>query len=159
LKQPFSFDHRNRRPPRDPVNALLSFAYTLLQKTVQSALQIVGFDPYIGFLHEPLYGRPALSLDLMEEFRPVIADSVVLSIINNRILTPDDFYSEGDGILLKQDARKKFMKAFDERIKLKVTHPHFGYQLTYLRVIELQARLLAKTLRKEIPEYPVFLIR
>ncbi len=148
-----TFTHRRRRPPTDPVNAMLSLGYTLLLHQVSAAVQIVGFDPYAGFLHQPRHGRPALALDLMEEFRPIIADSVVLNIINHRILTEQDFQEELGVVHLKADARKKFYAKFEERLQEELQHPHFEYRTSYRRCIELQARLLGKWLTGEIPAY------
>lgn len=156
---PFDFGSRNRRPPRDPVNALLSFAYALLVKDLTVILQAVGFDPYLGFLHTPRYGRPALALDLMEEFRPLIADSVVLSVVNNGEITPADFVQRGPACALKPEGRKRFLAAYGRRMDTLITHPVFGYTISYRRVLEVQARLLGRHLAGEIPEYPPFLTR
>mgnify|MGYP001233720780 CR=1 FL=1 len=156
---PVDFEGRNRRPPRDPVNALLSFAYALLVKDVTVTLQAVGFDPYLGFMHTPRYGRPALALDLMEEFRPLIADSVVLSVVNNGEITAEDFVQRGLGCALKPDGRRRFLAAYGRRMDSLVTHPVFGYTISYRRVLEVQARLLGRYLGGEIAEYPQFLTR
>jgi CRISP-associated protein Cas1 len=153
LRDPLAFSRRRRRPPKDPVNALLSLGYTLLLHQVSSAIQVVGFDPYAGYLHQPRYGRPALALDLMEEFRPIIADSVVLNILNHRILTEQDFQEELGVVHLKAEARKKFYAKFEERLQEELQHPHFEYRTSYRRCIELQARLLGKWLTGEIPVY------
>jgi CRISP-associated protein Cas1 len=153
LRDPMIFSRRRRRPPKDPVNALLSLGYTLLLHQVSSAIQVVGFDPYAGYLHQPRYGRPALALDLMEEFRPIIADSVVLNILNHRILTEQDFQEELGVGHLKAEARKKFYAKFEERLQEELQHPHFEYHTSYRRCIELQARLLGKWLTGEIPVY------
>jgi CRISPR-associated protein Cas1 len=153
VRGPMTFNRRRRRPPTDPVNAMLSLGYTLLLHQVSAAIQIVGFDPYAGFLHQPRYGRPALALDLMEEFRPIIADSVVLNIINHHILTEQDFKEELGVVHLKPEARKKFYAKFEERLQEELQHPHFGYRTSYRRCIELQARLLGKWLTGEIPTY------
>ncbi len=159
LRDSFDFTHRRRRPPTDPVNALLSLGYTLLLHQVSSAIQVVGFDPYLGFLHQPRHGRPALALDLMEEFRPIIADSVVLNVLNHRILTPGDFQEELGVVHLKPEARKTFYAKFEERLQEEIQHPHFGYRVSYRRCIELQARLLAKWLTGEIANYVPFGVR
>ncbi|UOF92506.1 CRISPR-associated endonuclease Cas1 [Fodinisporobacter ferrooxydans] len=153
IRPPFVFSGRIRRPPTDPVNALLSFGYSLLAKSIESLVYAVGLDPYIGFLHESQYGRPALALDLMEEFRPVIVDSIVLRAINQRILAADDFEQRENSILLKDSARKTFYKLFDQRLSQEITHPVFHYHVTYRRMMELQVRVLAKTLTGEIPNY------
>lgn len=156
----FDFHGRNRRPPRDPVNALLSFAYALLAKDCFSALCTVGFDPYCGFYHGTgRHGRPSLALDLMEEFRAVIADSVVLTLINNRILTPADFLTWRDTCQLTDTGRKKFFQAYEQRKAILVTHPVFGYKMSYSRMLEVQARMLAAYVRGEFPAYTGFTVR
>jgi CRISP-associated protein Cas1 len=153
------FPGRVKRPPTDPVNSLLSFGYSLLTNKVASAVQLVGFDHFIGYLHSSFYGRPALALDLLEEFRPSIVDSVVVNIINHRMLTPTDFVVELGAYQLKQEKRNMFFTKFEERLHEEVEHPIFGYKTSYRRCIELQARLLAKYLTGEIDEYPPFLLR
>ncbi len=152
----FDFEGRNRRPPKDPINALLSFGYALLSKDWSVTLQSVGFDPLMGFYHQPRYGRPALALDLMEEFRPLIVDSVVLSVLNNRVLLPHDFVSLAGACSLEPSGKKSFLLAYERRMDELVTHPVFGYRLSYRRVLELQARLLARTLSGELRAYPPF---
>ena len=119
----------------------------------------MGFDQYIGYLHSSTYGRPALSLDLMEEFRPLIVDSVVLTLLNNRMLTPNDFHVELGAYRLKKEPRKLFLTKFEERLNEEITHPIFGYKTKYRRCIELQARLVAKYLTGEIQEYPPLVMR
>jgi CRISPR-associated protein Cas1 len=146
------FSGRVKRPPTDPVNSLLSFGYALLANKVASTVQLVGFDHFVGYLHSSFYGRPALALDLMEEFRPVIVDSVVLTLLNNRMLTPDDFVVELGAYRLKDERRKVFFSKFEERLDEEVNHPLFGYTVTYRRCLEWQARLLAKILTGEIDE-------
>ncbi len=158
-QQQWPFAQRIKRPPTDPVNSLLSFGYSMLTNQVASAIQTVGLDHYIGYLHSSFYGRPALALDLMEEFRPLIVDSVVLTLLNNRMLTPGDFVEELGAYRLKQEKRKIFFTRFEERLNEEITHPIFGYRVTYRRCLELQARLLAKTLTGEIDEYPAFLTK
>ena len=153
------FPGRVKRPPTDPVNSLLSFGYSLLTNKVASAVQLVGFDHFVGYLHSSVYGRPALALDLMEEFRPGIVDSVVVSIVNHRMLTPTDFVVELGAYRLKQEKRTMFFTKFEERLNEEIEHPIFGYKTTYRRCIELQARLLAKYVTGEIDEYPPFLLR
>jgi len=155
----FDFNARNRRPPHDPINALLSYAYALLAKDLTIAALAVGFDPFLGFYHQPRYGRPALALDLMEEFRPIIADSVVLAVVNNAILTPADFLRRGPAVALKPTARKKLIQAYERRLDSLVTHTLFGYRISYRRVLEVQFRLLARLLAGEIPAYPAFRTR
>lgn len=149
----FDFSARHRRPPTDPVNALLSLAYSVLSKDCTIAAAAVGFDPYIGFYHQPRFGRPALALDLMEEFRPLIAESAVLTAINNRMVTPEDFVAAGNAVNLTPAGRKKFFLAYEQRMTGLLTHPLFDYKVSYRRALELQARILAKTLTGEIPEY------
>jgi CRISP-associated protein Cas1 len=158
-KWSFDFNGRNRRPPLDPVNAMLSYAYSLLVKDITITLYAVGFDPYLGFYHTVRYGRPSLALDLMEEFRPLIADSVVLWAANNRVLTGEDFITRGKAATLTPEARKKFINAYERRLDSSVTHPIFGYRLSYRRVLEVQARLLGRYLTGEIEEYPSFRTR
>jgi CRISPR-associated protein Cas1 len=159
LAEGWTFERRARRPPTDPVNALLSFAYSLLMHQVNAAVNIVGFDPYIDFLHSSQYGKPALALDLMEEFRPVIADSVVLTVINNHMLTASDFVEEMGAYRLSDAARRSFLGKFEERLNTEVVHPVFGTRVTYRRCLEMQARLVAKVLLGEIPQYAPFAVR
>jgi len=155
----FEFRHRNRRPPRDPVNALLSLAYSVLAKDLAIVCRTVGFDPYLGFYHQPRFGRASLALDLMEPFRPLIADSAVLSAINTRMVTTEDFIQAGNAVALKPQSRKLFFRAYEQRMDSLVTHPLFGYRVNYRRLLEIQARLLARLLTGEIAEYPVFTTR
>lgn len=155
----FTFDQRNRRPPKDPVNALLSLMYSLLAKDCTLACHIVGLDPYVGFLHQPRFGRPALGLDLMEEFRPLVAESVVLNLINTRVITPKDFIRAGEGVNLTPQSRKRAFLAYERRMNEAVTHPVFQYRVGYRRAIELQARLLAKFLIGETESYYPFVTR
>lgn len=154
-KEVFTFDfaQRNRRPPKDPVNALLSLAYSLLAKDCTIAALAVGFDPYVGFYHQPRHGRPALALDLMEEFRPLIAESAVLTAVNNRMITPGHFVRAGNAVSLTVHGRKAFFHAYEQRMNALITHPVFDYKVSYRRVLELQARLLARWLTGEVPEY------
>ena len=164
LKQPptgkgFDFTTRNRRPPRDPVNALLSFAYAMLAKDCFSAVCTVGFDPYKGFFHQGRHGKPSLALDLMEEFRPVIADSVVLTLINNESLTPDDFVVWRDACNLTDAGRKAFFAAYEQRKATVISHPVYGYRMSYARMLEVQARMLASFVRGGIPSYTGFMVR
>jgi CRISPR-associated protein Cas1 len=155
----FDFNGRNRRPPRDPVNALLSLAYSVLTKDLTIACYAVGFDPMMGFYHQPRFGRPALALDLMEPFRPLIADSAVLNAVNTRMVTPEDFVAAGESVALTQEGRKNFYRAYELRMDSLVTHPLFEYRVSYRRLLEIQARLLARVLQGEIGEYPVFITR
>jgi CRISPR-associated protein Cas1 len=155
----FDFTQRNRRPPRDPVNALLSLAYSILVKDLTITCYSLGFDPYWGFYHQPRFGRPALALDLMEPFRPLIADSVVLTAINTRMVTTADFIRSGPSVALKPSGRKGFFHAYELRMDTLVTHPLFEYRVSYRRLLEIQARLLARFLNGEIDDYPVFVTR
>lgn len=155
----FDFTSRNRRPPRDPVNALLSFLYSMLTKDMVVTLVGAGFDPYLGFYHQPRYGRPALALDLIEEFRPLVADSVVIGLINNGEIRPADFISRAGSVALKPDGRKRVLEAYERRLDTEVTHPVFGYSISYRRVFEVQARLLGRFLTGEIVGYAPFCTR
>ncbi len=156
---PFDFVNRNRRPPRDAVNALLSLAYSMLAKDLTIITQAVGFDPYMGFYHQPRFGRASLALDLMEPFRPLIADSAVLSAINTRMVSPGDFVRAGHSVALKPEGRKAFFRAYEQRMDSLVTHPMFGYRANYRRILEIQSRLLARVLTGELGSYPVFVTR
>lgn len=155
----FDFNGRNRRPPRDAVNALLSLAYSMLAKDLTIICQTVGFDPYLGYFHQPRFGRAALPLDLMEPFRPLIADSAVLSAINTKMVTSRDFVRAGQAVSLTPNGRKAFFRAYEQRMDTLVTHPLFGYRVNYRRVLEIQARLLARVLTGELQTYPVFVTR
>lgn len=155
----FDFKSRNRRPPTDPVNAMLSFAYTMLARSFSITLQAVGFDPFRGFYHQPRYGRPALALDMMEPFRPLLADSTVMQVINNGEIHPSDFASAAGSVNLTPDGRKRFIAAFERRLSHEVTHPLFGYRVSYRRLLELQARLLGRFLLGELDDYPNFTTR
>jgi CRISP-associated protein Cas1 len=155
----FDFDGRNRRPPKDPVNALLSLGYAMLAKDLTIALQAVGFDPYLGFYHQPRYGRPALALDLMEEFRPLIVDSVVMSAVNTAAVKLSDFIRRGGAVTLTSAGRGKFLRAYERRMDEEISHPVFSYRISYRRTLEVQIRLLARYLTGEIDEYPPFATR
>ena len=158
--QRWVFEKRVRRPPTDPVNSLLSFGYTLLTNELFSAVNVVGFDPYVGYLHATRYGRASLPLDLIEEFRPVIVDSVVISAINNDVLTHADFCEEMGGLIrLTDEGRKKFLMHYENRKKTEFKHPVLKQKMTYQRCFEQQARFLAKTLQGELDEYPPLLIK
>ncbi len=156
---PFRFDARNRRPPTDPVNAMLSLAYAMLTRHLTVALATVGLDPYRGLFHAPRYGKPALALDIMEPFRPIIADSVVLSVVNTGEISPDDFVSASTGTSLTPAGRRRFVGAFERRLSQETTHPLFGYRLSMRRLLLLQARLLCRHLLGELPSYPHYLPR
>ena len=155
----FDMNNRNRRPPTDPVNALLSFGYAMLTRTFVTVLSGVGFDPYRGFYHQPRYGRPALALDMMEPFRPLIVDSVVVTAINNGEIRPTDFVRSPIGVALSDAGRKRFLGTFERRLSQEVTHPLFGYRVEYRRLLEIQARLLGRHLMGEIPANPNFVTR
>ncbi len=159
LTDTFDFEGRNRRPPRDPINALLSFAYALLSKELALAIATAGLDPLLGFYHQPRFGRPALALDLMEEFRPLIADSVVINVINTGVIGESDFLRGPGACALTMDARKRFILAYERRMDQLVTHPVFGYRISYRRVLEVQARLLGRRFTGEIQELPAFRTR
>lgn len=153
------FEGRNRRPPTDPINSLLSYCYALLTKDWTIAAANVGLDPHMGFYHRPRYGRPSLALDLMEEFRPIVADSVVVNVINSGIVQADDFNRSALGVALKPNARKRVIEAYERRMDQLVTHPVFDYRISYRRVFEVQARLLSRFLLGELQEFPSFLTR
>jgi len=157
--QTFDIEGRNRRPPRDPVNALLSFVYALLVKELTLVLHAVGFDPMRGFYHTPRYGRPALALDLAEPFRPLVADSTVLTLVNNGEVGPQHFLRRAGAVALTDAGRRAVIAAFERRLEGLVTHPLFGYQVSYRRVLEVQARLLSRTVLGELAEYPNFCTR
>ncbi len=153
----WTFNGRNRRPPTDPVNSLLSFAYALLQGQVMAGVHIAGLDPYIGYLHEVHHGQPAMVLDLMEEFRALIADNLVLSLLHKHEIKPEDFNESLGAYRLKDNARKTFLQAFDKKMNDEFKHPVFDYRCTYRRAIELQARLLSRHLQEGIPYRPLSL--
>ncbi len=155
----FDFSVRNRRPPKDPVNALLSFAYSMLAKDMAVAARMVGLDPYSGFLHRPRHGRFSLALDLMEEFRPIVADSVVVTAVNTGVVGGHDFIRRGAGVTLNPEGRRKFLRAWERRMSEQVTHPLFGYRVSYRRILEMQCRLLGRFLLGELAEYPGFKTR
>lgn len=147
------FAERNRRPPRDPINALLSFGYALLAKECTVALLAEGLDPWWGLYHQPRHGRPALALDLMEEFRPLIVDSAVITAVNTAMVTASSFEQTASGCMLKADGRKGFLRAYEGRLDQLVTHPVFGYRCSWRSVIRVQARMLSRWLRGDIPQY------
>ena len=156
---PFRFDARNRRPPTDPVNAMLSLAYAMLTRHFTVAIATVGLDPYRGFFHAPRYGKPALALDLMEPFRPIIADSVVLSAVNTGEISAGHFVTASTGTSLTSAGRRRFVRAFERRLSQETTHPLFGYRLSMRRLLLLQARLLCRHLLGELSAYPHYLPR
>ncbi len=150
---------RNRRPPADAVNCLLSFCYSLLTKELLAACLTVGFDPYIGLYHRPRFGRPALALDLAEEFRPLLADSTVLTLVNNREVSASDFVVRAGAVALTAEGRKTVIRAWERRMKTEIRHPMFGYSVSYRRAVELQARILAARLAGELPTYEPLVTR
>lgn len=155
----FEFDGRNRRPPRDPVNAMLSLGYSVLAKDLTVACAEVGFDPYLGFYHQPRFGRPALALDLMEPFRPLVVDSAVLTAVNTGMVGVRDFVRAGKSVALTADGRKGFFRAYEGRMDGLVTHPLLGYRVSYRRLLEVQARILARVVDGELKEYQAFVTR
>jgi CRISPR-associated protein Cas1 len=156
----FEFTGRVRRPPTDPVNALLSFAYSMLAHDCRSALESVGLDPQCGFLHRDRPGRPSLALDLMEEFRPVLADRCVLTLINRKQITPSDFiHRESGAVELTDDARKRFLIAWQERKQDELTHPFLNEKITLGLSPFVQARLLARAIRGDLDAYPSFIYK
>jgi len=157
-REAFSFTQRSRRPPRDPVNALLSFAYTLLALDCASALSAVGLDPYVGFLHRARPGRRSLALDLMEEMRSVRADRFVLTLINNRVIQPKHFiFKENDTCLMDEAGRRAFLSAWQERKQEPLTHPFLNEKITWGLLPHVQALLLSRALRGDYDSYPPFL--
>ncbi|MCL2090402.1 MAG: CRISPR-associated endonuclease Cas1 [Micrococcales bacterium] len=155
----FDAGGRARRPPPDPVNAMLSFLYSILVKDVTVTLRAVGFDPYVGVLHRPRYGRPALALDLAEEFRPLVADSVVLQLVNNGEIRASHFISRAGACSLTADGRRAVLTAYERRMSHEIKHPVFGYRVNYRRAIDVQARILGAHLSGELPEYTPFTTR
>lgn len=156
----FVFNKRTRRPPRDPVNALLSYLYTILLSDCVSALEGIGLDPQFGFLHEIRPGRPSLGLDLMEELRSILVDRLVLTLINRRQIVPKDFQERpGGAILLEKDARKKVIIAYQERKQDERHHPVINQQVSLGLIPHVQARLLARHLRGDVEQYIPFYFR
>ena len=155
----FSFTTRNRRPPTDPVNAMLSLAYALLTREFTAVILLTGLDPYMGFYHRPRSRRPALALDLMEPFRPIVADSCVLQVVNNGEVNLLNFVFNGTACALNPAGRKAFIVAFERRMQQETTHPVFGYRVSMRRLINVQARLFARHLQGESPAYLHYLPR
>jgi CRISPR-associated protein Cas1 len=155
----FDWRGRNRRPPRDPINALLSLGYSMLVKELTGVCHAVGVDPFLGFMHQPRYGRPALALDLMEEFRPLVADSVAISLVNRGELGPEDFIRSANGTFLNDRGRKAFWEAWFRRLDAEVSHPEFSYKMPYRRMLEVQARQLWRFVRGEAAAYHGFTTR
>ncbi len=157
-KEHFHFSGRNRRPPMDNINAMLSFTYSLLTNDCASALESVGLDAYVGFLHRDRPGRESLALDLMEELRPCMADRFVLTAINNRVVSQEDFTkSESGAVLMTEEGRRKFLKAWQERKQEVITHPYLMEKMPWGLVPYIQALLLARYLRSDLDAYPPFL--
>lgn len=157
-KENFYFRSRNRRPPLDNVNALLSFVYVILANDCASALESVGLDSYVGFLHRDKPGRNSLALDLMEELRPCLADRFVLTIINNRIVQASDFEkTESGAVLLTDDGRRRLLKAWQEKKATAITHPYLQEKTVWGMVPYVQSLLLARTIRGDLDGYPPFL--
>lgn len=161
IDPPWQFTRRARRPPPDPVNALLSIAYTLLHESCYSALEAVGLDPTVGFFHMPTYGRASLASDLMEEFRPVIADSVVLTMLNKGMMKPSYFTPalDGEGIVLGQQAWRVVAEQYTRRLQTRVRLPGVSRPLTYQKVLEVQARAIRRVVEGEEEEYEAFRTR
>lgn len=153
---PFIWEGRNRRPPRDPVNAMLSFVYALLVKDLTTATHLVGFDPFLGFYHRPRFGRPALALDLAEEFRPLIGDSTVVMLVNNGEIRPGHFVKRMGEFALTREGRRKVIRAYERRLDIEVRHPIFGYRISYRRLLDVQTRLLAAHILGEVDRYEAF---
>lgn len=157
-KEDFRFRERTRRPPMDKVNALLSFVYVLLTHDAISALEAVGLDPQVGFLHRDRPGRPGLALDLVEEFRPFLADRLVLSLINRKQVQGKGFVErETGGVVMDDETRKTVLVAYQERKREEITHPFLGEKTTVGMLVHLQALLLARHLRGDLDGYPAFL--
>lgn len=155
----FDFERRMRRPPTDTVNAMLSYAYSMLARTLAVTLTAVGFDALRGFFHQPRYGRPALALDMMEPFRPLLADSAVLMAINNGEVDAADFVHAAGAVSLNERGRRAFIAGYERRLGQEVTHPLFGYAAQYRQVVEIQCRLLGRHLLGEIDRWPAFVTR
>ena len=157
-KEHFYFRGRNRRPPLDNVNALLSLVYTILANDCASALESVGLDSYVGFMHRDRPGRCSLALDLMEELRPCFADRFVLTAINNRIVQASDFEkTESGAVLLTDDGRRKLLRAWQEKKSSSIKHPYLQEKTSWGMIPYIQALLLARTLRGDLDGYPPFL--
>jgi len=160
LRQEWSFEKRTRRPPGDPINALLSLGYTLLTQNMMTALEVVGLDPYDGFFHADKYGRPALALDLIEEFRSIVVDSVILTVVNKRMLTPNDFRPGPEGgVVLSRSGLRVFLAQYSARLETEVIHPSVGRRLTYRKCFEVQARILREVIEGKRERYLPFLAK
>src|SRR5690606_21343797 len=155
----FTFERRTRRPPRDPINTLLSFGYALLQAQIDGFVQAVGLDPYIGYLHDVRHGKPSLVLDLMEEFRPVFVDGLVLTLLNRQQMQPHHFKEQLGGVEMTDEGRRVFLGEFEERLRTEFTHPLLKERVTWRRCFEVQVRILARALLGQIPAYVPFVQR
>ncbi len=159
-KEDFVFEGRSRRPPKDAVNAMLSFVYTLIYNDMTAALETVGLDPYVGFMHTLRPGRASLALDMMEELRAYLGDRLVLSLINRKQITIKDFMQQGqDGIIMTDTGRKTILSAWQNRKKEQITHPYLGEKVSIGLLPYIQSMLLARFIRKDLDDYPVFLIK
>lgn len=155
----FEMTGRNRRPALDPINAALSFSYALLVKDAAVAALAAGLDPQIGLMHQPRFGRPSLALDIAEEMRPLVADSTVVTLINNGELREDHFVRRGGAVALTAPGRKRVIRAYERRMAVRLRHPLFGYEVTYRRALELQARQLAAVLDEQLDVYRPLITR
>jgi len=155
----FAMDGRSRRPPRDATNAMLGFLSGILTKDCLLAARLVGLDPYLGVFHTPTHGRPSLALDLMEPFRPLVVDSTVLGVIRRREVAPSGFAKTGAAVAMDQPTRRAVVAAYERRMQESITHPVFGYRVTYRQVLGVQARLLARALTGELPKMTAFRTR
>ena len=156
------FERRTRRPPKDPINSLLSLGYSLLTQNLMTACEVVGLDPYDGFFHADKHGRPALALDLVEEFRAIIVDSLLRTLVNKRMVKASDFRPAGgnkQGVYLNRRGLRMFFSQYSRRLNTRVIHPHYGRRLTYQQCFEVQARLLRKVIEGELDDYPPFRVR
>ena len=159
-KDDFVFEGRNRRPPKDAINAMLSFIYTLICNDMTSALETIGLDPYVGFMHTLRPGRASLALDMIEELRAYLGDRLVLSLINRKQITKHDFIKQGDeGIIMTESGRKTILAAWQSKRKELITHPYLNEKVSIGLLPHIQAMLLARFIRKDIDDYPVFLIK
>ncbi|WP_440898011.1 type I-C CRISPR-associated endonuclease Cas1c [Amphibacillus sp. Q70] len=157
-KEEFHFYNRSRRPPKDKINALLSFAYTLLANDTAAALETVGLDAYVGFMHRDRPGRVSLALDVMEELRGIVADRFVIALINRKEISPSDFVEKENGsVILTDEARKNFLQKWQQRKQESLTHPFLGEKISWGLVPYTQALLLARFIRGDLDQYPPFL--
>lgn len=159
-KEAFPFHGRSRRPPKDAVNAMLSFAYTLIANDLTAALETIGLDPYVGFLHTLRPGRTSLALDMMEELRAYLGDRFVLSLINKKQITSKEFLFQGDnGVVLSDKGKKTFLAAWQNKKRETITHPYLNEKIEIGLLPYAQAMLLARYIRQDIDNYPVFIIK